>query len=254
MSQLFRNSSPGALTRDQAVALEKRRAAERRKAAQLARQGRGGDTEIAHLTVGEIVLPQMLQTPGVLNALRQAAVEANIPLERLRVGSSRNSINPNTGMPEFTYGDVEDENITRNPVAEQQVADLYINRFPGVPGHVGIGFDPNQTMGFYPEKWRLATPADVDVPGVVKADSMDKPHDTLRIPTSPDQDAAVDAYIKQRQSNPGDYNLYNRQCTDFVNSALRAGNVEIPSSITNTSINQIVPNRFFPLLRQRYER
>ncbi|MBY0511604.1 MAG: hypothetical protein K2P94_15820 [Rhodospirillaceae bacterium] len=105
MTNLFRNSSPGALTREQAVALVKRRLAERqrqkRQAEELAAQGRGGDTEIAHVTVGEIVLPDALQTPAVLDAIRQAAVNANIPLARLRVGSALNSINPETGQPEF---------------------------------------------------------------------------------------------------------------------------------------------------------
>jgi len=103
MATLFRNSSPGALTREQAFALEKKRMAQRRRAAEeLAAQGRGGDTEIAHVTLGEIVLPDALQTAEVLNAIRQAAADANIPLERFRVGSGRNSVNPNTGAPEFS--------------------------------------------------------------------------------------------------------------------------------------------------------
>ena len=105
MTNLFRNSSPGALTREQAVELLKKRFAKRehqkRQAEKLAAQGRGGDTEIAHVTPGEIVLPDALQTPAVLDAIRQAAVDANIPLERLRVGSALNSINPQTGQPEF---------------------------------------------------------------------------------------------------------------------------------------------------------
>jgi len=105
MSKLFRNSNPEALTRRQAAALEKKRNTERRaayrKAAELAAQGRGGDTEVAHVTPGEIVLPEALQTPAVLNALRRAAMSANMSLEQFRVGSPRNSINPQTGQPEF---------------------------------------------------------------------------------------------------------------------------------------------------------
>ena len=66
----------------------------------LALQGRG-DTEVAHVTPGEIVLPKALQTSGVLGALRQAAADANIPLDQLRIGSALNSINPATGRPEF---------------------------------------------------------------------------------------------------------------------------------------------------------
>lgn len=67
----------------------------------LALQGRNGDTEIAHVTPGEIVLPKALQTPNVLGALRHAATDANIPLDQFRIGSALNSINPATGRPEF---------------------------------------------------------------------------------------------------------------------------------------------------------
>lgn len=67
----------------------------------LALQGRNGDTEVAHVTPGEIVLPGALQTPAVLGALRQAAMAANIPLEQLYVGNPLNSINPRTSQPEF---------------------------------------------------------------------------------------------------------------------------------------------------------
>ncbi len=105
MTNLFRNTSPGALTREQAVALGKKRWAEHQRQMQQARdlaaQGRGEDTEIAHVARGEFVVPEALQTPEVLAVLCQAAANANIPLERLRIGSRANSINPNTGAPEF---------------------------------------------------------------------------------------------------------------------------------------------------------
>jgi len=102
MTKLFRNDSPEALTRHQAVALEKRRMKERaRQARELAAQGRGEDTEIAHVALGELVIPAALQSPEVLNVLRRAAASQNIPFDRLRVGSRRNSINPTTGMAEF---------------------------------------------------------------------------------------------------------------------------------------------------------
>ncbi len=40
--------------------------------------------------------------------LRRAAISKNIPFDMLRVGSARNRINPDTGMPEFDI-DAEDE-------------------------------------------------------------------------------------------------------------------------------------------------
>jgi hypothetical protein len=67
----------------------------------LALQGRSGDTEIAHVTPGEIVLPKALQTPAVLGALRQAAADADLPLAKLRMGDALNSTNPSTRLAEF---------------------------------------------------------------------------------------------------------------------------------------------------------
>jgi len=102
MRERFHNGSPGAMTLEQARALEINRArARKRQAAQLAAQGRGDDTEIAHVARGEVVIPEALQTPELLQVLRRAAAAQGIPLERFRVGSQRNSINPNTGVAEF---------------------------------------------------------------------------------------------------------------------------------------------------------
>jgi len=67
----------------------------------LALQGRGGDTRIAHVTPGELVIPERLQTPAVMGALRVAAMHAGIDPDRLEVGRDSNSINPETGEPEF---------------------------------------------------------------------------------------------------------------------------------------------------------
>ncbi|MBY0509439.1 MAG: hypothetical protein K2P94_04735 [Rhodospirillaceae bacterium] len=105
MTNLFRNSSPGALTMQQAIALAKKRMAEHRRrlrqAQELAAQGRGEDTEVAHVARGEYVIPQALQTPEVLAALHRAAADCGVPLQRLNVGHAMNSINPDTDMPEF---------------------------------------------------------------------------------------------------------------------------------------------------------
>ena len=77
-----------------------------RKAAEvLAAQGRGDDTELAHLAPYEIVLPTSLQTPKVLEAIREAAETQDVALGQLLVGSAGNSINPNTGLPEFGFLD-----------------------------------------------------------------------------------------------------------------------------------------------------
>lgn len=71
----------------------------------LALQGRGDDTEVANVARGEMVVPEALQNPKVLAALREAASARGLPLDALRMGSARNQINPETGAPEFTLVD-----------------------------------------------------------------------------------------------------------------------------------------------------
>ncbi len=98
----------------------------------LALHGRGGDTEVAHVTPGEVVIPRSLQTPEVMDAFSSAAARAKISLERLRVGTSENSVNPDTQAPEFygvephrTPGRIDTAfppNFDKNPAGEQQMA------------------------------------------------------------------------------------------------------------------------------------
>jgi len=56
---------------------------------------------LAHVTPGELVIPVALQTPEVMAAVDWVAAGFGIPLDRLRVGARSNSINPQTGAPEF---------------------------------------------------------------------------------------------------------------------------------------------------------
>lgn len=133
-TNLFRNGSPGALTVEQAIARhaarveqERRRLEARQKAKaepkaraknariaeMLAAEGRGDDTEVAHVTPGEMVIPRVFQTPEVLAALTRVAAAEGVPLERFRVGAARNNINPNTGAPEFDLSDRDLDSIGR---------------------------------------------------------------------------------------------------------------------------------------------
>jgi hypothetical protein len=75
----------------------------------LALQGRGGDTKIAHVTPGEIVIPRRLQTPELMRALAAAARASGFDPAALQVGSGRNVINPHTGQPQFDEDDLEDD-------------------------------------------------------------------------------------------------------------------------------------------------
>jgi len=223
----------------------------------LALQGRGGDTEVAHVTPGEIVIPRHLQSPEFISAFVRLARAHGIDPAQFQVGNPHNRINPQTGRSEFYYNgpDIGRDTSANDQPPEQQIADIYVNHFPYEAhgfGHVGIGVNTPQTQGFYPAELGGLTPFGVHVPGVVKSDDLNQPHETLRIPTTPNQDAAVQDYINRRTGNPGDYDLYNRQCTDFVGGGLRAGGVMVPSDSTPDLEDNTIPNSFFPLLKRRY--
>ena len=70
----------------------------------MAGMGRNGDDIVAHLQTGELVIPRALidQDPalrdGIFQRLRDMGIDDP---ERYVVGSSENSINPDTGAPEF---------------------------------------------------------------------------------------------------------------------------------------------------------
>ncbi len=71
----------------------------------LAKAGRNGDTELAHLMVGEVVLP-----PGTLtgnkrlkNAIEKSLAKTDTSLSDVTVGGNTVSINPYTGLPEFGF-------------------------------------------------------------------------------------------------------------------------------------------------------
>ena len=69
----------------------------------LAQYGRGGDTEMAHVTPGETVVPESVaaKLPGGRNALADAFRERGVNPGRYVVGGADDSINPATGIREF---------------------------------------------------------------------------------------------------------------------------------------------------------
>ena len=67
---------------------------------EIAAQGRGGDTMLAHVSPGEMVIPsEFLEDPTIkqrfLSFLSEQGIEDP---ERYVVGSDSNSINPSTGL------------------------------------------------------------------------------------------------------------------------------------------------------------
>lgn len=97
----------------------------------LASKGRGGDNTLAHLTQGEIVIPLAAQTPELIQTLEQAFLESGLPLDRYIVGDDDNSVNPETGMPEYGLGKIFKKVIgAAAPIVGNLIA-------PGIGGAIG---------------------------------------------------------------------------------------------------------------------
>ena len=65
--------------------------------------GRYGDTRMAHVAPGEMVVPRqvMQNNPQMAQGIASAISSEGIDPRRYMVGTPQNSINPNTGQPEF---------------------------------------------------------------------------------------------------------------------------------------------------------
>jgi hypothetical protein len=71
----------------------------------LAMRGRGGDSMLAHVTPGDVVVPRFIaeKDPSILSRLKKNFEEEGRDYRDHIVGSDINSINPETGMPEFGW-------------------------------------------------------------------------------------------------------------------------------------------------------
>lgn len=70
-----------------------------------AEAGRGTDTVLGHLSLGEVVIPRaFLDDPQVLQAIQAIFSAAGANLAEFTVGDKANKINPETGHPEFWGG------------------------------------------------------------------------------------------------------------------------------------------------------
>jgi hypothetical protein len=65
--------------------------------------GRYGDTRMAHVAPGEMVVPRqvMQNNPQMAQGIASAIRSEGVDPRRYMVGTPQNSINPNTGQPEF---------------------------------------------------------------------------------------------------------------------------------------------------------
>lgn len=66
--------------------------------------GRGGDTVIAHMTIGEVVIPRpLMEDPEVAQTIQAIFDAYGENIAEFTVGDPANKINPETGQPEFGF-------------------------------------------------------------------------------------------------------------------------------------------------------
>jgi len=85
--------------------------------------------------------------------------------------------------------------------------------------HVGIGFNAPVTHGYRP----AAGPLPI-AQGEVSAD-LAEPVQIVVLDTTPAEEKAMLAKIRERQANPGIYNVASRNCAHFVEDVLAAGGI-----------------------------
>lgn len=91
---------------------------------QMAAQGEGGDTTMGHLTPGEVVIPvSLLEDPEIMAALQDMFDTQGINMEQYVVGNESNSVNAETGYPEFAGYDHHAANVAAQLAYERQVAE-----------------------------------------------------------------------------------------------------------------------------------
>ena len=74
------------------------------QAQMLASHGRGGDTQLAHLRVGEVVLPpESMEDPQFESAVERKFEELDLDPRKYIVGAGIASLNPTTGLEEFGW-------------------------------------------------------------------------------------------------------------------------------------------------------
>lgn len=78
---------------------------EHQEAEMLAGMGRGGDTEMAHVTPGEIMIPPQVweANPKLQESIKKAFLAHGVDPKEFMAGSPLQKINPVTGQPEFGF-------------------------------------------------------------------------------------------------------------------------------------------------------
>ena len=104
--------------------------------------GRGTDTVMGHLSLGEVVIPRaFLDDPQVMQALKNVFDSTGTNMAEFTVGDKANKINPETGQPEFFLKGLK--SIFKSPVAQIAVPIAASFLAPGIgtalSGGLGLG-------------------------------------------------------------------------------------------------------------------
>jgi len=101
----------------------------------MAGYGRNGDTEMAHLTPGETVVPRQVlqQNPQVARGLGRAFQDAGADPRRYVVGSGQNSVNPMTGKREFFFDKILPflTKAASNPAVQGAIGNATLRKIQG---------------------------------------------------------------------------------------------------------------------------
>ncbi len=151
--------------------------------------GRFGDSELAHVTEGEIVIPLDVQTPELISFLKQSFQQAGVPFERYVVSDDESGDmgNPETGQSEFFLGKVGKilgkaapiiGAATGFPMAGQ-IAGAVLGGMGGEEGASGAsggvsGMSPSRTLLPAPVEAATRQPSSMNV-GSVNYSSIEEP-------------------------------------------------------------------------------
>jgi RHS repeat-associated protein len=131
--------------------------------------------------------------------------------------------------------------------------DVTITKYQGEAsnfvGHITISVNDNPPVGFQDSSgfWDALAALDYPVPGAVKPVDPSRPIlDTITIPTTPAQDAAMQQYIDNRTQQPGFFQLTTRNCAQFAADALRAGGLAVPYDVLPGSLMQDLHEAYDP--------
>ena len=111
-------------------------------------------------------------------------------------------------------------------------------------GHVGLGVNSPNTVGQRPQGGQSAVAIAIgrNVPGQISLDPA--PDARVVIPTTPRQDRQVQQCIDQRTQEQQNYNLYQNNCTQFVQQCLRTAGVPV--------LDTRYPRTLFNDIQRRY--